>query len=342
MLRKFSGEANVCGHHRAIALVALLALARAGQAHEGTAEDAEGSLPPPDEALEQTAKGHGSVSLAFLDSLADGFLIGDGTNVPNGAVRSYSVVFEVDYYVANNWSIHVGIPYVSNRYQGAAPHCPTTAPPQCQADQIPALNPQHPESQFLDDGDFHSTWQDWTLGAAYHTDVNGFLLSPSLNVYIPSHSYTFFANAAVGQRLWEIEPAIEIAHQFDFTNVYYQVRYGYVLTQHTLGYDVDHHHLDLELGYFFNPKFSARVFTIGKKGNGLQAGEGPDPFAGMTNETWFHHDQISAHNLLEAGIGADYQLDNLYTLSSSVARLVWGETVFNFKYAFELRLTRSF
>lgn len=37
-----------------------------------------------------------------------------------------------------------------------APHCITTAPPQCQAQVVP-IRP-HPESRFLDDGSCHGAW----------------------------------------------------------------------------------------------------------------------------------------------------------------------------------------
>ena len=35
-------------------------------------------------------------------------------------------------------------------------------------------------------------------------------------------------------------------------------------------------------------------------------------------------------------------MGNQYRVSAAVQREIWGETVFDFEYAFELRLTRDF
>jgi hypothetical protein len=40
--------------------------------------------------------------------------------------------------------------------------------------------------------------------------------------------------------------------------------------------------------------------------------------------------------------GFDYALDPRDTLSAGVQREIWGESVFDFKYALEMRLTRIF
>lgn len=296
---------------------------------------------PIDQSLGETAKGHGAFSIAYLQSYVDGLRISDSVIARNGKTHSHTIEFDFDWFFADHWSLHVGLPYISNKYEGPAPHCPTSTPAPCKA--VPALNPQHPESRFLDDGEYHATFQDFNLGVAWHTTVaETYLLTPALNVYLPSHDYTFFANAAVGQRLWKVEPSLELAHQFDFSNVYYRIQYGYVLTESTLGTNVNHHRLYLELGWFLNERLSIRGFAAGKKGNGYVAGTLVPLTQGFTNELWYHHDQISKHNYGALGAGLDYRLGERYTLSASVQRLVWGQTVFNFRYAGEVRLSREF
>jgi hypothetical protein len=303
------------------------------------------AAPPPmtpiDETLQGSGKGHGAISLGFQDTLVTGFKLSDGTTDRGfGNDRLRAVQIDLDYFIADQWSVHAGIPFGSNRYRGAEPHCPTTAPPQCA--NIPALSPPHPESQFLDDGQYHGTWQDWILGVSYHGNVNGYLLTPSFTAYVPSHDYVHFAEAAVGQDIWRVEPSIELAHQFDFTEWYYRVRYGYNYTEKILNTRVNHHRLDLELGYFLNEKVSLRTFAIGKKGQGYTAFELAPLTEGFTNDLWFHHDQISVHNYAAAGVGADYRLGNRYTVSASVQKMIWGQTIFNFDYSTEVRLTREF
>lgn len=326
----------------AVASVVLISLAAAGNAYPQAAPPAHiaDSAQPPSDSLGETAKGHGAISIAYLNTYVNGFWVDSNTKVPNGAIRSQGVALDLDYNFADDWSVHVGIPFLSNRYGGLDPHCPTNKPPQCAG--APVLNPQHPESQFLDDGNTHGTWQDWTLGTSYHTHIGDYLITPSITAYIPSHNYTFFANAAVAQDIWQLEFAATLAHQFAFSNVYYSLGYGYVLTEHTLGTSVDHHRWDLELGYFVNEKLSLRAFTTGRVGHGYTAAHLIPLTDGQTNDFWYHHDQISEHNYAGLGLGLDYQLGESYALSTSIQRLIWGETVFNFKYAFEARLIRQF
>jgi hypothetical protein len=325
---------------RAWAGVGLLALgAIAGGAWAQTTQ-VERAPDTASETLTESAKGHGAISIAYVGSLSKGLRINQDTIAPVGNVHSRAIALDLDYYFADDWSAHIGIPYVSNRYDGGAPHCPTTVPVQCA--NRPPLSPPHPESRFLDDGRYHGTFQNWTFGAAYHANIDDYLLSPSITAIVPSHDYTFFANAAVAQRIWEVEVATTLAHQFDFSNLYYRIGYGYVFTEKTLTTDVSHHKVNLELGYFVNERFSVRGFGIGRVGHGYAAGHLIPLTAGQTNELWYHHDQISEHNYFSFGAGFDYDLADRYTLSGAVQRLVWGQTVFNFKYATELRLTRSF
>ena len=288
--------------------------------------------PPPGE----TSKGHGSVSIGYQNTFIDGML---NPTVPGGkneigTVRVQSISFDLDYFFADRWSVHLSIPYIESKYTGDRPHCASTAPPQCQGAVVPSQ--PHPESKFLDDGHYHGTWQDWNLGLAYHANVNDYLITPSITAHIPSHHYTFFAQAAVGQDLRKLEVALDLAHQLELSNLYYRVRLGHVFVEKTLGQSVDHNKLDLELGYFLDDRWTVKVFGTAKKGNGYT---GP---IDRTTEIWYHHDQRAQHNYANLGAGFDYHLDDKYTLSATVQRLVWGRFVFDFKYSLDVRLTREF
>ena len=339
------GRGPLRGHDCALGL--LLAVAPLGVACAQSQTDASDRNTPIDQSLSEHAKGHGDISIAWQQSLANGLLghnKSDRQDVGD-EVRSRGLELDFDYYFADNWSLTGGIPFIDNRYRGTDPHCPTTAPPVCAADGEPVLNPQHPESQFLDDGNYHGALQNWDLGVAWHRKFHyDYYLTAALTYYHPSHDYTFFANAAVGQDLSRIELAAELAHQFQFTNWYYRAGLGFDKQQHTLGIDTDYVRADAELGYFVNPELSLRVFADGKLlSHGLPADRwahlaGPD----FTNVYYYEHDKILEHNYVGAGLGFDYRLDDKYVLSGGVQTLVWGQTVFDFRYALETRLTRSF
>jgi len=313
-----------------------LAVAANGLASSALAQLANpptAASPSPETSQEETAKGHGSVSIAYQNTYVDGMRTARGW-VPTGSVRTQSLRFDVDYFFADKWSAQLGLPFIEARYEGNFPHCITNAPPQCAGATVPSQ--PHPESQFLDDGHYHGTWQDWHLGLAYHENVNDYLITPSITLTIPSHDYTFFAKAAAGQGLRKLELAVELAHQLELSNLYYRVRLGRVFAPVTLGQSIDHNRLDLELGYFLDETWTVKVFSVGRKGNGYFG-----PYD-MTTEEWYHHDQRAPHNYASVGFGFDYHIDERYTLSTTVQRLVWGEIVFDFKYSFDVRLTREF
>jgi hypothetical protein len=325
-----------------VASAVLISLAATGEAYAQAALSSRIADPaqPAADSFGETPKGHGSIWISYLDTYVNGFWLTPSIELPNGAVRSHGIALGLEYYFADAWSAYASIPFMSNKYEGPGPHCPTTTPPQCAG--IPALDPQHPESQFIDDGQYHSTWQDLTLGVSYHANVNDYLITPSVTATIPSHDYVFFDNAAVGQRLYQLMLSATLAHQFEFTNLYYQIGYGYAFSQHVLGVDTGYQRFDGELGYFVDERLTLRSFFTSRIGNGLTALELGPMTDGQTNDYWYHHDQLSVHSYLGAGLGFDYHLGGSYVLTASIQRELWGETVFDFRYAFEARLTKQF
>lgn len=306
-----------------------------------SAEDSESaseSTASKDAVSGESAKGHGSISIGYQNTLVNGFLKHDGNPRPIGTVRVHSINLGGEYHFSDHWSVHFGLPYVQSRYLGPAPHCPTREPEECQNPNIRVPSPEHPESRFLDDGDPHGTWQDWHLGVAYHTNVGSYLITPSMTLQIPSHNYPFFAQSAVGQNLVKLEVGAELAHQFDFTNLYYRAALYRVFVEKTLGISVDHYKLDVELGWFINEDVSVKTFATWKRGKGITT---DDPRL-AESEIFFHHDQISRHEYFNVGLGMDYRINDRYSLSTQAQTLIWGNTVYNMQYSFGVQLSRSF
>lgn len=288
--------------------------------------------------------GHGSVSIAYLGSYQKDLVISGDIKSPIGGVHSRGLGLGVSYNVTNDWSVFGGIRYFDNRYAGNAPNCPTiTASPACAAGAGgPPLNPQHPETPFIDDGKYHGAWQDFTLGAAYHANIGGYFITPSVTATIPSHDYVFYGTSYFGQRLRQLLFAATLAHQFDFTNIYYKLGYGYGFSEHVLGVNTGYQRADAELGWFVNEKFSVNAFLTGRQGNGLSAPELGARSNGKTNDYWYRRSQLAEHSYRAYGFGFDYDFGNRYVASFNVQHEYWGETVFDFKYVLEARLTRNF
>jgi hypothetical protein len=273
---------------------------------------AEGELPPADE-FRDTAAGHGSVSVVYLDSLANGFWVTPHVKAPLGTTRDRGVGLDASYNVANDWSIFGGIRYFHN----------VSTPP------------GGPEQRI-------SAWQDLTLGAAWHKRFGNYDFTPSATVNIPTHDYPVTGNAYTGQHLHQLLLAATLSHQFDFTNFYYKIGYGYAFSQKVLGFDTGYQRLDAELGWFVNDRFSMHTFVTGRDGFGLTGPETGQLIAAGNSALAIKKAQVAQHDYHAWGLGFDYDFGNRWLASLSAQHAFWGNTVFDFKYALEARLTRSF
>jgi hypothetical protein len=282
--------------------------------------------------------GHGSISVAFFDTAIDDFWLRSNLKLPYGAVHMLGTGLDASYNVSDDWTVYGGIRYFAGRSGGPLPNCPTLAPPQC-AGQPPLATP-HPESPFLDDGNYHGAWQDWNVGVAWHANIGNTYITPSATAYIPTHDYPTYGNAVVGQDLRQLLLDVTLSHQFDFTNFYYKLGYGYAISQHVLGINTGYQRYDAELGWFVNEKFSVRGFVTGRAGFGFRGDLAPPPVP--FPEFWYERQRTAQHDYHAYGFGFDYGFGDRYTASMSIQHEFWGDTVYDFKYALEARLTRSF
>jgi hypothetical protein len=271
--------------------------------------------------------GSGSVSLALQVIEVNQFNNG-ATDVNIGSVSTRSAYVELEYALASRWMVKLGIPYITKKYDGPGRHDPLR------------LAPPRPEVPFLDDGSYHSSFQDFFAGVHYLLDSKPLLVEPFVYVFIPSHDYPHFAQAAIGQNLWKVEFGVEATHLLPFSDWYYRVATSYTIVQQTLGVSVNHFRLNGELGYFLAPTFAAHAFFQGKDGRG---DDGTDfPPSQRTDERWFQHDRTSRHSFLNIGIGADWYFRENYQLFGSVFTNIWGKTVHEVDWAASLGITRYF
>jgi hypothetical protein len=280
--------------------------------------------------------GHGSVSIDYFDTDVNGFWLRSNLKLPLGNVHTQGAGLDVSYNVSNAWTIYGGIRYFTGRYNGSFANCPTTAPSQCAG--APPLTPQQPQSPFIDDGNYHGAWQDWNIGASWHTNVNGYDITPRATLTIPTHDYPTFGNAVVGQDLTQLLLAVTLAHQFDFTNFYYRVGYGYAFSEHVLGVDTGYQRADGELGWFVNDKFTVNGFATARAGFGERAGLGEPVF----DISWYERQRTTQHDYHAVGVGFNYDFGNRWSAAANVQHEFWGDSVYDFKYALEAHLTRSF
>lgn len=271
----------------------------------------------------------GMFSITWQTLHSQGLITETGVVAGNTTTDTRSVLLALDYRLDDRWEAHVAVPYISKRSNGGPG-----------AHRLDLLTVPHPEAQFLDDGAYHSGWQDWALGMSYHADWRGFHVEPRATLVLPSHDYSFFANAAIGQNLRRLNLSVDVTRRPDLSNFYWSAGYGYELVEEILGIGLNKHYVRLSAGYFFSPQWSARVFTAGRFSQGRDA----IAFAneGRSTEFWYQHDRLSRHNYALVGIGATYFVDDRYALTFTTANMVWGRTVHELRNAYEVQLSRAF
>ena len=288
--------------------------------------------------------GHGEISVDYFDSYANDFFLRSNLKLSTAAGAPFGVVhlqgtgLDASYNLSSDWTVSGGIRYFTGRYNGSFPNCPTPAPMICAG--APPLNPPQPQSPFIDDGKYHGAWQDWHVGVAWHTNIDTYYITPSATAYIPTHNYPTFGNAVVGQDLRQLLLGIQLQHQFNFTDFYYLVDYGYAFSERVDHTNTGYQRADIELGWFITKKFKIDTFVTSRAGLGARAN--PVLSDIKLDYSWYERQRSTQHDYHAVGLGFNYDLGNRFSVSANLQHEYWGDSVYDFKYALEAYLTRSF
>lgn len=298
------------------------------------AQDA--NVPPsPNSAPAPYAAGQGSVGIEVQNAYYHGDFDGPaGKN--SGDVRFLAYELEASYFVADGWEIRASLPYIKSKFGGPLSSviyhpeisCLTPAGP------TPACRPT-----LLDNGQYHGSFQDWDAGVRYHFDYDGTQIAPGFDLVVPSHNYAYYGDS-IGQRNTKFGIGVELSHQFDFSNFFYQARYEYFFNTPHLGYNNNYNKLGLDVGDFFSPALSAKLITDLKVGNGITDQEIGGPPA--LNPIWLNHDRFRLQDHGIVGAAVDYVFGDHYDLQTTLEHAVWGRSNGDLKYEADIRLTRSF
>jgi hypothetical protein len=276
----------------------------------------------------------GSLTLS-LQVVTDHYhLNGHGDLVDAGKITGRTAALTFDYGLTDRLAVSVYAPFVSKRYIGAFPH---NTDPYNHDD-----GHDHEHIAALDDGAFHGGWQDWGVGARWQFRPRGWMVTPFVNYAWPSHDYTWFAHAAIGTRQERLQVGTAVAKQFGprLQKLYFQGSYSYTFVEEVQDISVDFSTLNLEVGWFFTPRFSARALVTYRKTHGGL--DFPFDFPSRTDELFLHHDQVQRVDYLNYGFGAAYRINDRYTVNGTWMTTGWGENGHAIHNAVTLALTRSF
>lgn len=275
-------------------------------------------------AADRAGSMHFSVDYQYIS--VDGFE-GTAGEVPIGTVDTHVWNFEFEYAATDRLTLSAGIPLLRRRYQGTFPHDPRI------------LDPPR-DAEFIDDGEYHTDFQDFHLGIRYLWKTRPLIVEPFVYLGIPSNDYPFFAHSAVGQNLWKVDVGANLVYFPTLSDFFYGARVARVFVEETLGTNIDHWRVDGQVGYFFTPRVAGRAFLMVKEGNGLDF---PDDFPPpRTDERWYQHDRMVKHNFVNAGVGVDWAVSERYGLSFSVLRMIHAENIHIVEYAVNFGLSVEF
>jgi hypothetical protein len=248
------------------------------------------------------SQGEVTMSFVFSDSFADEHDL-NGLRDPNSDIFTQSLLADVTWGVRDNLAVTVSLPLVRGKYLSTG-------------------TPPHPTVQ--DDGRFHTTLTDLRVDVRYAAvNRRGFVVTPFLTTVTPSHDYEYFAHAAPGRRVHELQLGAYVGSTLDdvLPGMFVQGRYGYGIQEQFLDFSHNRSLVSLETGYFATPDIRVFGMISGQRTHG-----GVDLFVGANRvwpETqWRNHDRITRENFLNVGGGVGWALNDVVDVFGSYSKAV--------------------
>jgi hypothetical protein len=235
------------------------------------------------------AKGEGTVAIQFQDTFVKYHQL-PTVRLDRGHIRGKTVLVDFTFGLTDKVAVGIALPYVAGKYNGPFPHV-------------------RDDGSTLDDGAYHSTFQDFRFDVRYNASRRGLVFTPFIANTLPSHGYEYFAHSAIGRHVREIQVGAYWAKLLDpvVPGMFVQGRYSYGFAERILGISHNRSNLDLEVGYFIKPEL--RVFALGA---GQLTHGGIDLYGNsrlvLGPVLYPHHDQVARDNMLNVGVGGAYDL----------------------------------
>ncbi len=266
-------------------------------------------------------KGEGTVSLSYQNLYVPDHVYENSDAHDIGHILSHALTLDVDYSFTDKLAVRVALPYIAARYYGPKPH------------QLP-----------MDDGTYHSTFQDFTTDVRYNLTKRRIVLTPFFRVVIPSNSYTYFAHSAAGRDQREYHFGTNFGRQLDplIPKAYMQAQYSYAFVERVLGIAPNRSNVEFQLGYFLTHRLSLLA-----TGHGMYTHSGVELdfrlfHAGLPSDQWTHHDQIAKASLFDLGGGTSFAVTPSWQMFLTVAHSIEGRNGHLHAAVVTIGVSRSF
>ena len=276
-------------------------------------------------------RGAGEIGFLYQSGLVKNHLMTE-VEVDVGHIKSHALMVDFSIGLGRNFALGVGVPLVTAKYDGNLGHRPN-------AQEMPL----HPTFTFIDDGRYHTAWQDLRFELRYALEKGGMHVMPFVTVIIPSHSYEYLAHSAVGRRVREVRVGAAIHRLLTpwSSRSFVTSHFGYGFQEEIAGISRGATHINLEGGYFLKPNlsiFGVSTFHITNGGIDVRR----SPRAELSGELFINHDRIVRDRMINLGGGAAYALPWNLMLVGSVTRTVWGINSHSQAYLVSIGVSRGF
>lgn len=254
-----------------------------------------------------------------------------------GATESHVILLSGVWSPNEKWKIYGSLPYVQKRHDGN--------PAGVHDWRLDFVEYTPPDLRIVDDGEYHGGFQDFYAGVQYLAlDGPAFRLSPFVSYGVPVTDYPIYGSAIIGRGLNELHVGASMEFTPYFSDWYFQADIAYAFSEKVLGYDLNYWNIYVSAGYYFSPRFAARLFLTSRHApNALAWPDDFEPYEEKyDNENGWRHDQTLEHNFVNGGIGFDYIVNEKYEISATYFETIDAESLFETDYAFTFALTRFF
>lgn len=219
---------------------------------------------------------------------SDGFLISAGDSVTKSAL------LELDYSLSDRLAVTAAIPYVFAKYTGAGPPVSKLPVDSCRC--------------------WHSSFQDFSIGARYRFGNDAWAVTPTLKYVLPSHDYPYEGEAVVGRNLNELQVGFNAATRLTgmLNRASVHTTYAYAIVEKPVpGLSINRSNASLDLGYALTDRLSIRGGVIFQQTHGGVRVGSPtgNPFfppGELTADLYRQRDRLLSVQYWQAGGGMSY------------------------------------
>jgi hypothetical protein len=248
-----------------------------------------------------------ALSYQYLQSDKHLFSVEDPATGSNeldlGDIQSQLASMSIDWGVTNRLAISGGIAAASAKYDGI-----------------------YPEDAVLDDGSWHSDFQDLFLNVRYNMLTAPLVVTPSISVAVPTNNYGAIGHAAVGSHLTNLSLGMNVGWApRRLPGSYVHANYTFTFVEDPVNAPpLSRSNINGTLGYFILPTLSAGAFISYAHVHG-----GLDWYHDLNEHNFHAHDQGAAARATSLGGGLTYSITRAYALGISYSAVVDGANTHN-------------